>query len=160
MSAAATSSGVRSSRPRRCPGAVGVIRITRAVAAVSALWLAIASSAAGPLLAQDEIFQRGNQLYQAGDYGAAVEAYEAVLASGFESHELHYNLGNAYFKTGDLGRSILSWERALRFEPGAALPWTRSSPYPASGSFRSSRGGWTSCPARSSFSWWAWPGSA
>jgi tetratricopeptide (TPR) repeat protein len=89
-------------------------------AAVAVLWLAAITSPAGALLAQDEIFQQGNQLYQAGDYAAAVEAYEAVLASGLESHELHYNLGNAHFKAGDLGRSILSWERALRLEPGDA----------------------------------------
>jgi len=75
--------------------------------------------ASRPGLAQQEIFERGNQLYQSGDYPAAVEAYEAVLASGFESRDLHYNLGNAYFKSGELGRSILSWERALALEPGA-----------------------------------------
>ncbi len=71
-----------------------------------------------PASAQQEIFERANQFYQAEDYAAALEAYEAVRASGFESPDLHYNLGNAYFKTGELGRSILSWERALRLSPG------------------------------------------
>jgi tetratricopeptide (TPR) repeat protein len=72
-----------------------------------------------PVGAQEEIFERGNQLYQAEDYPAAVEAYEAVSAAGFEGYALYYNLGNAYFKIGELGRSILNWERALRFDPGA-----------------------------------------
>ena len=67
--------------------------------------------------AQTEIFEQGNQLYLAGDYEGAVTAYETVLAAGFESAALHYNLGNAYFKTGDLGRSILSWERARAVAP-------------------------------------------
>jgi len=74
---------------------------------------------ADPSAGQEEIFERGNQLYQAGDYPAAIEAYETVGAAGFESYALHYNLGNAYFKVGDLGRSILNWERALTLEPGA-----------------------------------------
>ena len=82
------------------------------------LALALAVLLPAPAPAQEEIFQRGNQLYQSEDYAAAVEAYETVLASGFEGHDLYYNLGNAYFKTGDLGRSILSWERALKLEPG------------------------------------------
>jgi len=69
--------------------------------------------------AQEEIFERGNQLYQQGDFAGAVEAYEAVRSAGFESADLHYNLGNAYFKAGDLGRSILEWERALVLAPGA-----------------------------------------
>lgn len=68
--------------------------------------------------AQDEIFERGNQLYQEGDFSGAVESYEAVRAAGFESAALYYNLGNAYFKVGELGRSILEWERALVRGPG------------------------------------------
>ncbi len=80
--------------------------------------LGFALAAAGPVGAQDEIVESGNQYYQGGDYPAAIEAYEAVLAGGFESPDLFYNLGNAYFKSGQLGRSILSWERALVLEPG------------------------------------------
>lgn len=63
--------------------------------------------------AQGEILERANLLYQDGDYTGAIEAYEAVQAAGFQSPDLHYNLGNAYFKSGSLGRSILEWERAL-----------------------------------------------
>jgi len=84
----------------------------------SGLALGLALASAGSAGAQDEIAESGNQYYQAGDYPAAVEAYEAVLAEGFESADLFYNLGNAHFKIGDLGRSILSWERALVREPG------------------------------------------
>jgi tetratricopeptide (TPR) repeat protein len=71
----------------------------------------------GALSAQSEIFERANQLYQEGDFAGAIEAYQAVQAAGFESPELFYNLGNAYFKSGDLGRSILWWERALARQP-------------------------------------------
>ena len=67
--------------------------------------------------AQQEIFSQGNQLYQQGDFAGAAAAYEAVLEGGFESPSLHYNLGNAYFKSGDLGRSILEWERARTLDP-------------------------------------------
>ena len=76
------------------------------------------SFAAVPALAQHEIFERGNQLYQEGDFAAAAEAYEAVVAAGFDSPDLRYNLGNAYFKLGELGPAILEWERALARAPG------------------------------------------
>ena len=95
-------------------------RPSRRVLALMVVGSCAAMGGAPSLGAQEEIFEQGNQLYQAEDYDAAIEAYEAVLAGGFESHELHYNLGNAYFKAGDLGRSILSWERALKLEPGDA----------------------------------------
>ena len=90
----------------------------RATPCVLAALLALAlASAVG---AQQEIFERGNRLYQEGDYAAAIEAYEALLSAGFESADLHYNLGNAHFKAGDLGASILAWERALARAPGDA----------------------------------------
>ena len=66
---------------------------------------------------QDDFLERGNQLYQEGDFSGALEAYQAILQSGFESADLYYNLGNAHFKVGDLGRSILNYERAARLRP-------------------------------------------
>lgn len=82
-------------------------------------WTALfAVALAPPAHAQEEIFEGGNQLYQEGDYEGAIEAYQAVISAGFDSPDLHYNLGNSYFKAGELGRSILAWERALERAPG------------------------------------------
>lgn len=89
----------------RCRG--GILLVVAAAA------LAMPRHAAG----QAEIFQQGNQRYVEGDFAGAVQAYETVVAAGFESLALHYNLGNAYFKTGELGRAILSWERARALSP-------------------------------------------
>jgi tetratricopeptide (TPR) repeat protein len=77
----------------------------------------LAGGAGHRLHAQEEIFEQGNQLYLEGDYAGAVEAYQAVLDAGFESVALHYNLGNAHFKAGELGLSILAWERARALAP-------------------------------------------
>jgi len=92
---------------------------TVAVGLAVALVATFAAGLATPRLAvaQGELFEQGNQLYQQEDFEGAVEAYEAVLDAGWESAALHYNLGNAYFKTGVLGRAILEWERALELAP-------------------------------------------
>ncbi|MGW8265141.1 MAG: tetratricopeptide repeat protein, partial [Longimicrobiales bacterium] len=66
----------------------------------------------------ERLFETGNRFYQENDLDAALDAYRGLLEAGYESPDLHYNLGNTYFKMGDLGRSILSWERALRLDPG------------------------------------------
>jgi tetratricopeptide (TPR) repeat protein len=77
--------------------------------------------AVGQSLEQDidpaERFQAGNRHYQDGDFAAASEAYAQILEAGFESGDLHYNLGNAYFKLGRLGPAILSYERARKALP-------------------------------------------
>ena len=58
--------------------------------------------------------------YMKGDFASAVDLYEEILKSGFASDRLYYNLGNAYFKSGDYTRAILNYERALLLNPGGA----------------------------------------
>ena len=70
-----------------------------------------------PLAAQEAFFDEGNRRYQEGDYAGAAESYERILEGGVESGELHYNLGNAWFRLGELGRAILHYERARRLMP-------------------------------------------
>jgi len=68
--------------------------------------------------AQEEILAAANQAYQEGAYQEAIEAYSAIQDGGYNSAGLEYNLGNAWFKSGDLARAILHWERALVLSPG------------------------------------------
>jgi tetratricopeptide (TPR) repeat protein len=63
-------------------------------------------------------FARGNQFFQGKQYKQAIESYRAVLSSGEESANLYFNLGNAYFKDGDLGYAILYFLKAKRLAPG------------------------------------------
>lgn len=66
---------------------------------------------------QDSSFVQGNTAYAAGDYEAAVVAYSKIVASEKMSSSLYYNLGNSYYKLGDLGHSIWAYERALKIDP-------------------------------------------
>ena len=92
-----------------------LIRSFRLCAAL-ALFGILAADARG----QDSRFDEGNRLYQAGDYAAALNRYEQIVADGREAAALYYNIGNAHFKLGELGKAILAWERARRLAPGDA----------------------------------------
>jgi tetratricopeptide (TPR) repeat protein len=61
---------------------------------------------------------KANKAYSAGSYTNAAELYQEVVAAGFVSPELYYNLGNAYFKMNDFARAILWYERSKRLDPG------------------------------------------
>ena len=63
------------------------------------------------------MMEQANQLYEAGQYAEAAIAYEALIDSGIQDGVLLFNLGNAYFKAGDIGHAILNYERALRLTP-------------------------------------------
>ncbi|MDR0988292.1 MAG: tetratricopeptide repeat protein [Prevotellaceae bacterium] len=59
----------------------------------------------------------GDSAYLKSDYASAIEIYESLLKEG-EHPELYYNLGNSYYKTDNLARAILNYERALLLSPG------------------------------------------
>jgi tetratricopeptide (TPR) repeat protein len=61
-------------------------------------------------------FAKANQEYAAGHFKEAIDAYKQSTRSGGSSATLFYDLGNAYFHTGDFGSSILSYERALALD--------------------------------------------
>ncbi len=64
-----------------------------------------------------QAFQEGVRHYRAGEYDAAAAAFKSVVEAGIRNGNLFYNLGNAYFKSGDLGHAILWYERALKLMP-------------------------------------------
>jgi len=62
-------------------------------------------------------FLKANKFYEQAKYDKAVSEYEKLLDKGFESGSLYYNLGNCHLKKGELGKAILSYERAKRIIP-------------------------------------------
>ena len=58
--------------------------------------------------------------YDAGDYQSAAAVYRRLLAApgDLDRAALHYNLGNAEYRTGRLGHAMLHWERSLAIRPG------------------------------------------
>lgn len=82
---------------------------------MAAVWLGLLT--AEVCAGQGAFFDEGNQRYQAGDFDGALERYAQILDDGLESGELYYNIGNTYFKLGELGPAILYYERARRLMP-------------------------------------------
>jgi len=65
----------------------------------------------------DSTLQRANTEYTEGNFEQAAELYKLLVDSGYTSAELYYNLGNAYFKQGQIPHAILSYERAFLLNP-------------------------------------------
>ncbi|MCX8108911.1 MAG: tetratricopeptide repeat protein [Verrucomicrobiae bacterium] len=62
-------------------------------------------------------FEAANRLYEQGKYGDAISSYLKILAAGIESPAIYFNLGNAYFKSGQAGRAIYYYRKAARLAP-------------------------------------------
>jgi len=80
--------------------------------------------------AQRELFLEANTFFnqanevlmldvvQAEDlYRKAILRYERLVAEGIQNGKLFYNIGNAYFRLGDIGRAVLNYRRAEQYIP-------------------------------------------
>ncbi len=62
-------------------------------------------------------FDAANKLYEQGRFPEAVAAYENLLQESGTSPALHFNLGNAHFKSGSTGMAIWHYRVAERMAP-------------------------------------------
>ncbi len=62
-------------------------------------------------------FEKGNALYQSGNYESAITAYESVISVKKQSPELYFNLGNCYYKLNKVAPAIYNYEKALVLDP-------------------------------------------
>ena len=89
----------------------------KAATGMLALLLLIPTAASAASDEMESLWETGNAAYAEGNWDAAREAWSAIDASGLESPELYYNLGNVCFKTSDYAHAILYYERALKLDP-------------------------------------------
>lgn len=80
--------------------------------------VAEASAGAAEAASPEALWDAANTAYINGRYAEAAANYERILAGGLYSAKLYYNLANALFKSGETGRAILFYHRALRLDPG------------------------------------------
>ncbi|MGQ9847060.1 MAG: tetratricopeptide repeat protein [Bacteroidales bacterium] len=55
--------------------------------------------------------------YKNGNYEKCIQLYQQIEKSGLTSAYLMYNMGNAYFRTHQIGKAILYYERAHMLNP-------------------------------------------
>jgi len=81
-------------------------------------WLMVIGAVVSCLAGQEEIlFEQANKFYMDQSYEKAAETYEKVLVAGKIAPEIYFNLGNAYYKTGNIAAAVLNFERAKRLRP-------------------------------------------
>lgn len=73
------------------------------------------------VLAQNNaLFEKGNTLYNDGEYAQAIDVYKAILKTKKHSAEVYFNLANAHYKLNNIAPSIYYYEKALQLDPNDA----------------------------------------
>ena len=66
----------------------------------------------------DSLYNSAIGKYEQGLYGEALGEFREILKRGVESPLLYYNMGNAAYRSNNLGYAILYYEKALKMDPG------------------------------------------
>ena len=74
-----------------------------------------------PLLAvQEEIpfhYENGIDAYRNGQFDLAIQEFEVILENNWDSPELYYNLGNAFYRSGNTAGAVWAYESCLKLSP-------------------------------------------
>lgn len=62
-------------------------------------------------------FEEANAAFMERDYPAARDLYQEIIDAGYRNGYVYFNLGNAWFRLGNLGKAVLCYERATRLLP-------------------------------------------
>jgi tetratricopeptide (TPR) repeat protein len=70
-----------------------------------------------PVFSQNAEFDAANKLYYEGRFSDSASIYQKLAAQSPHSSVLFFNLGNAFFKSGQFGRAISCYRRAESLTP-------------------------------------------
>lgn len=65
----------------------------------------------------DSLLVKANAAYEKDNFNEAIKLYDQVAATVGTSSELYYNMGNTYYRLGNMGKAILYYERSLNLDP-------------------------------------------
>ena len=88
-----------------------------AVLLILSLGLATTASAQKTTIPEHATKAMADSAYVRQQYQQAIADYEALLKKGV-SADIYYNLGNAYYRTENITRAVINYERALLLSPG------------------------------------------
>lgn len=73
-----------------------------------------------PAMASSQVsteIRQANQLYNQNQFHEAATIYEQAIALGMKNGHLYYNLGNSFFRMGNLPKAILNYVKAQNLLP-------------------------------------------
>ena len=74
-----------------------------------------------PLLAVEvetsTMYENGMDAYRKGQYDLAIQEFESIISNNWNSPELYYNLGNAFYRSVNIAGAVWAFESCLKLSP-------------------------------------------
>ena len=93
------------------------VKKTSAYAVVMFLMLMPLAANAQPVDYVDSLWNSANAAYADGRWEEALTDWSMIESASLESAALYCNMGDAWFKSGDIAKAVLYYERALKLDP-------------------------------------------
>ncbi len=73
----------------------------------------------GPAIKKDLMkeFDKGNQLFSAGQYDKALEIYQRIIAESPDAYQINLNIGNCYFEKQEYEKAVQAYLIVVEKEP-------------------------------------------
>ena len=65
----------------------------------------------------NDLYKMGMDALRSGQNDLTIQEFERILLNGWESPQIYYNLGNAYYRNGSVAGSIWAYEQCLLLDP-------------------------------------------
>ena len=65
----------------------------------------------------DGLYQQGLNAYKNAQFKLAVQSFDHILENDWESPELYYNLGNAYYQSDNISGAVWAFEQCIKLDP-------------------------------------------
>ena len=62
-------------------------------------------------------YKNGMDAYRVGHFDLSVQEFEIILENNWDSPELYYNLGNAFYRSGNTAGAVWAYESCLKLSP-------------------------------------------
>ena len=64
-----------------------------------------------------QTYETGMDAYRKGQYDLAIQEFETIISNNWDSPELYYNLGNAFYRSGNIAGAVWAFESCLKLSP-------------------------------------------
>ncbi len=69
------------------------------------------------LIVPDSLWDSANTAYINEDFDGAMDIYNTIIERGMLSDRLYFNMGNTYYKQGNISKAILYYQKAKKLSP-------------------------------------------
>ncbi len=65
----------------------------------------------------NELYDQGLNAYKNAQFNLAIQKFNTILENDWESPELYYNLGNAYYQLVNISGAVWAYEQCIKLDP-------------------------------------------